>query len=166
MFFLSPREEKENPKKVIVTMKIIIIIMLLKMKMKKKEEKEEEKEKEQVKEEEKVEEEEETEEETEEEEAEDFEYVEKEWVPLSVHFGMPLANPKLTKMVCNKIGKFNLFSKENISAHTNNSRLLCNKLLDFIEGRQAKDYKFEVMPGVIPYPTLKLTFDATNGKII
>jgi len=104
--------------------------------------------------------------EEEEEDDDNFEYVEKEWVPLSVHFGMPLANPKLTRLVCHKIGKFNLFSKENIGAHTNNSRLLCNKLLDFIEGRQAKDYKFEVMPGVIPFPTVKIAFDALSGKII
>ncbi len=86
------------------------------------------------------------------------------WVPMAVYFGMPLFNTELNKEVCNSIEARHLLCEENVSQYTRYSQCLANKLLDFIETHQAANYKYEVIPGQIPYPTQILTFEG-HGQV-
>lgn len=86
-----------------------------------------------------------------------------EWVPLSVNLGVPLFDPRLNAEVCARIEKHKLFFEENIQNNTKFSGRMCNGLLDFIELHQAPDYRFEVEPGIIPYPTKIIEF---NGRTL
>ena len=86
-----------------------------------------------------------------------------DWVIMTLSLGIPLFDPRLNEDVCNRIEAHKLFHEENILLNTKYSGRACNGLLDFIEGNQAPDYRFEVEPGVIPYPTKVVQF---NGRTL
>ena len=86
-----------------------------------------------------------------------------DWVIMTLSLGIPLFDPRLNEDVCNRIEAHKLFHEENILLNTKYSGRACNGLLDFIEGNQAPDYRFEVEPGVIPYPTKVGQF---NGRTL
>src|SRR5690242_17571694 len=54
------------------------------------------------------------------------------WVPEELHYGIPLCDLKLNNEVCKKIVQKKLFSEENLTIHSRESRTLSMKLLDFI----------------------------------
>eukprot|EP01088_Endostelium_zonatum_P006968 TRINITY_DN1911_c0_g1_i2.p2 TRINITY_DN1911_c0_g1~~TRINITY_DN1911_c0_g1_i2.p2 ORF type:complete len:410 (-),score=107.59 TRINITY_DN1911_c0_g1_i2:38-1267(-) len=80
------------------------------------------------------------------------------WVVFGVNYGMPLFDMGLTKRVCEGIGRGEMLGEKNVAEMTMGSRLMCNKLLDFIERNQAEDYRFEVEVGAIPCPTKEVVF--------
>lgn len=85
-----------------------------------------------------------------------------EWVPLELHFGIPLADEEMNRKVCNKIQKHKLFSESNLSQYSMHSRELSLRLLDFIA--LYHDGELELDSSGIPYPNRDIQFD--QGKLL
>lgn len=73
------------------------------------------------------------------------------WVPLELHFGIPLFSIPLNRAVCEGIEKFRLFSDKNLSNYNKRSRMLALRVLDFISECNGETVDLEL--GVIPYPS-------------
>lgn len=89
-----------------------------------------------------------------------------DWVPLSVHFGLPLFSLELNRQVCARIQQKQLFGAANLEAFTTWSRELSLSVLDFISQCQASNlYTESPMPlteTAIPFPTSTLLFSGTD----
>jgi len=86
---------------------------------------------------------------------------ESEWIPLELHFGLPLGDMKLNADVCKKIEKFNLFSQENLTRFSRQTREFSLRLLDFISRFQIGE--FELDNENVPLPGKDVIF--YDGRI-
>jgi hypothetical protein len=74
------------------------------------------------------------------------------WVPLQVHYGLPLFSTAVTEATCTKIEQSRLFTEKNLQHVSKSNRRLALQLLDFIASHI--DYRPEVTEyGAIAMPT-------------
>jgi hypothetical protein len=85
-----------------------------------------------------------------------------EWVPAEIHFGIPLHDSALNKLVCLGIKQETLLSPEKMELRAKNARELCVNLLDFITDFQDEELDLEVF-GNVAFPNKTIIFN--NGKL-
>eukprot|EP01113_Clastostelium_recurvatum_P032633 TRINITY_DN4219_c0_g1_i6.p1 TRINITY_DN4219_c0_g1~~TRINITY_DN4219_c0_g1_i6.p1 ORF type:complete len:867 (+),score=237.19 TRINITY_DN4219_c0_g1_i6:26-2626(+) len=82
-----------------------------------------------------------------------------DWVPLEVHFGLPIFNTKLNRQVMDKIRDRQLFGEEALRHHSKQSRVLALRLLDFIA-------TYQTASGPVPHPATPLPSVSTSGSTV
>mmetsp|Transcript_39796 Transcript_39796/g.100327 ORF Transcript_39796/g.100327 Transcript_39796/m.100327 type:complete len:151 (-) Transcript_39796:51-503(-) len=85
------------------------------------------------------------------------------WVPLEVHFGMPLFESCLNDACCAAISRLGLFDTANLEKHRFYNRELCVGLLSFIEEVCLVNTDEAGLGERVPPPTSLVTFK--NGVI-
>ena len=87
------------------------------------------------------------------------------WVPLDMHFGIPLFDRTLNEDVCRRAAKAGTFaSAETLRKHAREQRGLALRLLTFVESYQHQFSRFSAFPNDIedispPQPGTNLLFD-------
>jgi len=90
--------------------------------------------------------------------------LESEWMLQTVHYGIPLYDPALNSDVCNRLVSHNVLHHSKLESFSLNSRLLCLRLLEFIEASQKSDgdLEAELEYQSLPYPNREITFFADS----
>jgi len=87
------------------------------------------------------------------------------WVPLDIHFGIPLFDQNLNKIICDRIQTSNLFDSTHLRTHSMNSRALALRLLHFIASHQDRSMVLDAEgSGIskVALPTHNVCFDETG----
>lgn len=81
------------------------------------------------------------------------------WVPLDVHYGIPLYNIEVNRLACEKIEIHKLFGSKNLERFSKESREMSLRLLDFVSEFQADGNNFASEPtGLVPIPCKVITW--------
>jgi len=84
------------------------------------------------------------------------------WVPLDVHFGIPLFDQGLNKIICDRILSLNLFDSVHLRKHSRKTRELVLRLFHFIASHQDRHLDVDADGGMltkIALPTHNISFD-------